>query len=69
MKNKFKLFLVLGLVYVADIIYKLTGCITCDGDYFGLKVPAAVDFMLKIFFAFVLLNAVYKERQKTKIRE
>lgn len=61
-----KIFLVLGLIYIADIFYKIFTCPSCTGDYFGFEVPAMADFVIKAFFAYALIRPFYMERQKAQ---
>jgi len=66
MSGTAKLFIFLGLFYIVDFIYKIFTCPSCNGDYFGFEVPAAADFLIKAFFAFVLIKPGYEEWQKKK---
>ncbi|MFK7981313.1 MAG: hypothetical protein AB8G86_15110 [Saprospiraceae bacterium] len=68
MSGTAKVFLVLGLFYIADFFYKIFTRPSCNGNYFGFDVPAIADFVIKAFFAFVLIKPGYEEWQKKKVK-
>jgi len=69
MRSLSKIFLVFGVIYIIDFIYKIFTCPSCTGDYFGFEVPAFADFLIKAFFAFALIKPGYEEWQKNKQKE
>lgn len=66
MSGKAILCLILGLLNVADIFYKMITCPNCHGNFLGFEVAATTDYLLNVLLAYILLRAVYKERQMKK---
>ena len=58
MKKKFDL--VIGLFALANVIYKLIQCPSCEDHFFFFNVPGFVYILIWTFLAGVLLYGVYK---------
>ncbi len=63
---KGKIFLFIGIITVADIIYKLVRCASCRSDYLGFEMSGYTYLGLQTLIALILLNGAYREMRKAK---
>lgn len=63
-----KLYFIVGIFLVAEIIYKLVRCPSCDGDFFGYGVSGYTYLAVIALLASVILYSGYQEHLKTKTK-
>ncbi len=63
---KFYLFLGLGILSVANVVYKLAVCPSCDADFLSIPISGYTELAIQSIFSVVFLNSAYREHKKQK---
>jgi len=60
------IFLFIGLLTVAGIVYKIINCAACADKFLGFDMSGYTYLAIQTFFAFILFNAANRDLRKTK---
>ena len=60
------IFLFLGVLTVAGIIYKIIVCASCEDDFLDINMSGYAYLGIQILFAIVLLNGAYRDLIEAK---
>lgn len=58
--------ILVGILCIANVVYKLATCISCEDRFFGMEFSGPVYLIIWIVLAILIFYGVYRDDKKQK---